>query len=79
MTNVEALALHAKFLELKALVEAKLPKEQIWPHPWMDGKTARYEFDYLDLESLTAYYRTYIGRGEYETSTDRINLETLEF
>jgi hypothetical protein len=77
MTAQEALDLHAKFLELKKLVEAKVPKEITLPHPWHDNSTMVYQLTGITLEDLEAHYRAYIGCGDYEYTTEHINLTTL--
>lgn len=77
MNAQEAIALHAKFLELKKLVAEKVPKEITRPHPWHDDATMTYDLNGINLEELTAHYRSYIGCGDFEYTTDHINLSTL--
>ena len=77
MNTQEALSLHAQFLELKKLVEQKVPKTVTHPHPWHDDMTMTYELTDVNLEDLSAHYRAYIGCGDYEYTTEHINLETL--
>jgi hypothetical protein len=77
MTAQEALTLHAKFLELKKLVEQKVPEEITLPHPWHDDMTMTYDLTGITLEDLQAHYRSYIGCGDYEYTSEHINLSTL--
>lgn len=77
MNTQEALDLHARFLDLKALVEQKVPKEKTFPHPWKDDQTMTYELTHVVLEDLQAHYRSYIGCGDYEYTTDYINIADL--
>lgn len=77
MIAQEALVLHAQFLELKRLVEQKVPKVITLPHPWRDGKTMTYELTSITLEDLQAHYRAYIGCGDYEYTSEHIDLSTL--
>lgn len=77
MNAQEALALHAQFLELKKLVEAKVPKSVTFPHPWHDDSTMAYQLTHVVLEDLEAHYRSYIGCGDYEYTTQHIDLSTL--
>ena len=77
MNAQEALDLHARFLELKKLVEQKTPKEITLPHPWHDGDTMTYQLRHIVLEELEAHYRSYIGCGDYEYTSVPIDLSTL--
>ena len=77
MNAQEALSLHAQFLTLRKLVEQKVPKEITLPHPWHDDSTMTYQLTHVVLEDLEAHYRSYIGCGDYEYTTERINLSTL--
>lgn len=77
MTAQEALTLHTQFLELKKLVKQKVPKEITLPEPWHDDRTMTYDLTDICLEDLTAHYRSYIGCGDYEYTTEHINLSTL--
>ena len=77
MNAQEALSLHAQFLELKKLVEEKIPKTVTLQHPLHDDMTMTFELTGVNLEELTAHYRAYIGCGDYEYTTEHINLETL--
>ncbi len=77
MNSQEALALHAQLLELKKLVEQKVPKEITLPHPWHDNTTMTYELTGVTLEDLQAHYRAYIGCGDYEHTSEHIDLSTL--
>lgn len=77
MNAQEALSLHAEFLKLKKLVEAKVPKEITLPHPWHDDLTMTYQLVSVCLEDLEATYRSYIGCGDYEYTTEHLNLSTL--
>lgn len=51
MNAQEATTLHAQFLELKKLVEEKVPKTVTLSHPWdYDGSTMTYELTHVVLE-----------------------------
>jgi hypothetical protein len=77
MNAQESLKLHAQFLELRKLVEAKVPKEITLPHPWHDDSTLTYDLTHIVLEDLEAHYRSYVGCGEYEYTTEHIDFSTL--
>jgi len=77
MNAAEAITLHTKFLELKKLVEAKIPKTVTLPHPWHEDSTMTYQLTHVVLEDREAHYRSYIGCGDYEYTTQPINLSTL--
>lgn len=69
--------LHAKFLELKALVESKVPHTIVRRHPWRDNATMTYTLDSISLEDLEAHYSAYVGCGDYEHTTEHIDLDAL--
>ena len=77
MNTQDALELHARFLELKKLVEQKVPQTIILPHPWHDDSTLQYNLTHVVLEDLSAHYRSYVGCGEYVYTDDHIDLSTL--
>lgn len=77
MNTQEATTLHAEFIELKRRVAEKVPAHITLPHPWHDNSTMTYELTGINLEELTAYYRSYIGCGDFEYTTTYIDLNTI--
>lgn len=69
--------LHAKFLELKALVESQVPTTIVRQHLWRDYSTLTYSLDSISLEDLEATYSAYVGCGDYEYTTEAIDLDAL--
>lgn len=79
MTSVEAIDIHARFVELAAEVQKRMPKT-VMRSDWRgrdDEKQDEYEFYELHLEELRATYRMYIGCGDYEYTSESINLTEL--
>ena len=77
MNAKEAQDLRIKFLELKNLVEHRIPKKVTVAHAWKEGETMTYELMSINLENLTASYHKYIGCGDYEYHNEDIDLETI--
>lgn len=78
MTSQEALAIHAQFVKLSKQVAARMPKTVERPdyrERYEDKDT--YDLYEIDLEDLIARYRLYIGCGDYEYTSEHINLKTL--
>jgi hypothetical protein len=76
MNLQEAQATYTAMQALKAEVTARLPKTTTEPHHWAD-EDVEYELSKVHIEHLSAEYRSYIGRGEYDYTYRPINLETL--
>jgi hypothetical protein len=77
MNYDQAKKIHGDFLELSKVVQEKLPKEIRVPDYYDPEQYTICHLFETDLEHLTATYRNYIGCGDYEYTSEPINLETL--
>lgn len=77
MNLADARAAHQTMMELRAEVISRLPPTVTEPHWWNEDETLEFELYDVDLDTMTAVYRLYAGRGEYDYHDEPIVLADL--
>ena len=77
MNFTQAKAIHQLFEELRQEVENRLPQSLDFGQRTWDDEPILFHLSKVDFEDMKATYSRYVGCGEYETHTKRIDLDEL--